>query len=202
MKTLKTLAACLAMALPLLHCAKKPKFEEARIDMLEKMQARKKKLNDKGVLAEVAIGESRSLQTAIDKAELEARARLARSVESKTSSLQKKFQEEVGNDYSDHFSQAVKSVSDQVLRGSTLAETPFEQNGEGVYRVFGLMVLDGDLYMKALAAQLEGDKALRDRWRASRAYKELNDEVAAFNEWKRNEAAPPAEDPRAARQGL
>jgi hypothetical protein len=205
MKTLKTLAACFAglvMSLPFVHCAKKPKFEEARIDLLEKMQARKKKLNDKGVLAEVAIGESRNLQTAINKAELEARAKLTRSVEAKTSSLQKKFQEEVGNDYSDHFSQAVKSVSDQVLRGSTLSETPFEQNGEGVYRVFGLMVLDGDLYMKALAAQLEGDKALRDRWRASRAYKELNDEIAAFNEWKRDEAAPPAETPRAAHQGL
>lgn len=205
MKTLKTLALCTLMALPVLNCAKKPMFEPAKSNLLEKMQAKKKKLNDKGVLAEVALGESKNLQTAINKAELEARAKITRSVESKTSSLQKKFAEEVGNDYSDHFSQAIKTISDQVISGSSLAETPFEQNGEGVYRVYGLMVLDNDLYAKVLGAQLEADKALRDRWRASRAYKELNDEIAAFQEWKKGEAMPPANadaGPQATQQGL
>lgn len=194
MRRLRTLAACLLMALPVIHCScsHQPKFEPAKNDILGKLQAKKKKLNDKGVLAEVAIADSRNLQTAINKAELEARAKLGRSIESKASSLQKKFQEEVGREYSDHFSQTVKSLSDQLLRGTTLVETPFEQDGEGNYRVYGLMVLDAETYGKALAGQLEADKALRDRWRASRAYKDLNEEIAAFQEWKRQEAAPPA----------
>lgn len=190
MRRLTTLAACL-LAMLAVNCARKPKFEPAKNDILGELQGRKKKLNDKGVLAEVAIAESRNLQTAINKAELEARAKLGRSIESKASSLQKKFQEEVGGEFSDHFSQTVKSLSDQVLQGATLVETPFEQDGQGNYRVYGLMVLDAETYGKALAGRLEADRAMRDRWRASRAYKELNDEIAAFQEWKRNEAAPP-----------
>ncbi len=190
MRKLKSIAAGLILPLALLNCSHKPKFQPAKDDLLGKMQDKKRKLNEKGILAEVALGESRNLQTAIDKAELEARAKLARSVESKTSSLQKKFEEEVGHEYSEHFSQAIKSVSDQILHGSTLVETPFEQDGEGNYRVYGLMILDSDLYAKALAQELESEKATRDRWRASRAYKELNEEVAAFQQWKDKEAAP------------
>ncbi len=186
-----TLVVSLLSALPLLNCSHKPKFQPVKNDIFGELQTKKKKLGEKGILAEVAIGESRNLQAGIDKTELETRAKLSRALESKTSSLQKKFQEEVGREFSDHFSQAAKTISDQMLRGSTLQETRFEQNSEGTYRVYGLMVLDSDLYMKAMAGELEADKANRDRWRASKAYKELNDEVAAFQEWKRQEAAPP-----------
>jgi hypothetical protein len=194
MTHLKTIAACLLAALPLLHCTSKPKFEPAKNDLYGELQSKKRKLNEKGVAAEVAIGESRTLQTGIAKAELEARAQLSRSLESKTSSLQKKFQEEVGREHSDHFSQAVKNISDQMLRGTSLQETRFEQNGEGTYRVYGLMVLDSDLYMKALAGELEADKATRDRFRASKAYKELNDELKAFQEWKAREGESHPQD--------
>jgi hypothetical protein len=188
MNRLKTLSACLVAALPLLHCSHKPKFETAKNDLYGELQNKKRKLNEKGVVAEVAIAESRSLQTGIDKAELEARAKLSRSLESKTSSLQKKFQEEVGREFSDHFSQTVKSISDRTLRGTSLADVRFEQDGEGNYRVYGLMVLDGDLYLKSLAGDADADKAMRDRFRASRAYKELNDEIRAYQEWKQEEA--------------
>lgn len=188
MRHLKAAAACL-LALPLLHCAGKAKFEPAKVDLFAELQGKQRKLNEKGVAAEVAIGESRDLQTGIDKAELQARARLTRSLEAKTSSLQKKFREEVGRQESEHFSEAVKSVSDQVLRGASMRETRFEKNGEGMYRVYALMVLDSDLYMKALAGELEADKATRDRFRASKAYKELNEEVRAFEAWKAEETA-------------
>lgn len=200
MRLPKLAAAALLLALPILNCSQKPKFEPARNDILAELQKKKRKLNEKGMIAEVALAESRHLQTGINKVELEARARLSRSLESRISSLQKRFQEEVGRETADHFSQTVKGLSDQLVRGTALAETPFEQDKEGNYRVYGLMILDADLYGKALSAQLEADKALRDRWRASRAYKELNEEVAAFQEWKLLESVPEAA-PKAA-QGM
>jgi hypothetical protein len=197
MQKLKTIAICLVATLPLFNCAHKPKFEKVKNDVFAELQAKKKKLNDKGVIAEVAIAESRSLQTGIDKVELEARGKLSRSLESKTSTLQKKFQEEVGREFSDHFSQVVKTISDQMLHGTSLQETRFEQNEEGVYRVYGLMTLDSDLYLKALTNEMDADKANRDRFRASKAYKELNDEVAAYQAWKQQEAAPQNHAPTA-----
>lgn len=198
MDRLKTLSLCLAAALPLLHCSQKPKFAAAGNDAYGELQIKKRKLNEKGVVAEVAIAESRALQTAIDKAELEARAGISRSLESKTSSLQKRFQEETGREFSDHFSQTVKSVSDRMLRGASLTDTRFERDGEGNYRVYVLMVLDSDLYLKSLSGEMDADKAMRDRFRASRAYKELNEEIRAFQEWKREEAGPRAAEPPAA----
>lgn len=192
MKYIKTITTLWLAALPLLNCSQKPKFESVKNNIYEELMAKKRKLGEKGVLAEVALSESKNQQTGINKVELEARARLSRTLESRTSSLQKKFQEEVGREFSDHFSQAVKNVSDQTLRGATLVETRFERNEEGVYRVYGLMILDSELYEKALAGALDADKADKDRWRASRAYKDLNDEVAAYREWKKQEAAPTA----------
>ncbi len=188
---IKHIAVILVVTLPLTHCSNKPKFDPVKNDRYGELQAKKQKLNEKGILAEVAIGESKNLQTGIDKTELEARAKLSRSMESKTSSLQKKFQEEVGKDISDHFSQVVKTISDEMMRGSTMQETSFEQNADGLYRVYGLMILDSQLYMKAMAGEMEADKANRDRWRASKAYKELNDEVTAFQQWKKQEATQP-----------
>jgi hypothetical protein len=193
MRPLKTLALCLVGTLPFIHCSNKPKFEQVKNDIFGELQKKKIKLAEKGILAEVAIGESRNLQTGIDKTELEARAKISRALESKTSSLQKKFQEEVGREFSDHFSQTAKTISDEMLRGTSLQETRFEQNGEGLYRVYGLMILDSDLYMKSLAGELEADKANRDRWRASKAYKELNDEVTAYQAWKKQESAGPGQ---------
>lgn len=191
MRRLMTLALGALVALPLLNCSQKPKFEPAKNDILGGLQAKKRKLNGKGVMAEVAIGESRKLQTAIHKAELEARAMLGRSLEAKTSSLQKRFEEEVGAEYLDHFSQAVKSVTDQVITGTTLQETPFEQDAEGNYRVYGLMVLDSEAYLKGLADAMAANQAMKARWRASKGYKELDDEIAAFRDWKRQKGAPP-----------
>jgi len=170
----------------------KPKFKAASNNHLEKLQKKKNKFNKKGILAEIAIGESTNLQVAINKAELEARAKLSRSVESKTSSLQKKFQEEVGNEFLDHFKQVAKTVTDRVMHGTSLVETPFEKNGDGVYRVYGLMVLDYELYAKALSGEISANNAMKTRWQASRAYQELEDEVKAYQQWKQEQNRPPA----------
>jgi hypothetical protein len=188
-----------ASALALVACSHKPKFESAKVDRYAELQAKQRKLGEKGVLAEVAIGESRDLQTGIDKAELAARAKLARSLESRVSSLARKFEEEAGSDLSSHFSLALKGVSDETLRGASLQDTRFEQDGEGKYRVYGLMVLDAAAFRKAMAAQIESDQALRDRWRASRAYKDLDAEIEAYREWKRQEEAPSEIQPSAGR---
>jgi len=190
MKPFRLITTGLIATLALINCSHKPKFTPAKNDFFSELQSKQKKLNEKGILAEVAIAESKNLQTGIDKVELESRAKLSRSVASKTSTLQKKFQEEVGNEFSDHFSQVAKTISDEMLRGTSLQETRFEQNGDGEYRVYGLIVMDSELYMKALAGELTANKASEDRFRASKAYKELNDEVAAYTEWKRKEALP------------
>ncbi len=187
-KKLQPVALLLVASMTLFHCSSKPKFDPVKNDIYGDMQNRKKKLADKKIISEIGIGESLKFQIGIDKAELDARAKLSRSLETKVTTLQKKFQEEVGGDLADHFSETVKSISDQIIRGTSISETHFEQNSEGNYRVYSLIILDADLYAKALAEQLSAQKALQDRFRATVAYRELNDEAKAFQEWKQKEA--------------
>lgn len=65
MTPLKTIAACLLATLPLFHCAGKPKFDPTQNDLYGELQSKKRKLNEMGVAAEVAIGESGNLQTGL-----------------------------------------------------------------------------------------------------------------------------------------
>ncbi|MBF0433125.1 MAG: LPP20 family lipoprotein [Fibrobacteria bacterium] len=164
-------------------CAGGVKGQKGGDDLLAKLNDAKNKLKDEGIIAEVATATSQDLQTAINKVELEARAMLTRSLETKSSSLQKSFKEEVGEEYLDHFSQVTKNVSSKVLRGTTLRDTPYRKN-DGKYEVFGLMVMDPKVFADAMAAEMAANEAMKTRWLASKAYKELDQEIKAFEQFK------------------
>ena len=178
------LVAALALVLSACGGSDKPmgnNYEEAYMNLM----AKKKQLNAQGVLAEVATFGSRDLQTGINKVELETRAMLTRSLESKTSSLQKSFREEAGEEFLEHFTTATKTVSSRILTGTTLSEVPFFKEDNGKYRVVGLMIMDPKVFAEALAAEAEANEAMKVRFHASKAYKNLNDEVAAYENFKK-----------------
>jgi len=72
---------------------------------------------------------SSEMQLALDKATMEARAEIARQVETKISELQKKFTEELGNkvdgDFKKQFSKATKAVVNTTLHGTRVKEQEF-----------------------------------------------------------------------------
>lgn len=78
-------------------CAAKIKGGLDDEDPYARLSAKKNRLMSDGILAEIAVAKSKDLQTGINKVELEARGKLTRAVEAKTSTLQKQFKEEVGN---------------------------------------------------------------------------------------------------------
>src|SRR6267378_4166914 len=77
---------------------------------------------------------STDVQLAIDKAANEARADVARQLEDKVNSLEKRFKEEVGTgenaQYLDMFTTANKQITSSVLIGSKLKEQKFFQDGD------------------------------------------------------------------------
>jgi len=168
----------------------KMKGTEKSDDPLGRMMVKKNKLAKTGVLSEVAIAESRDLQTGIDKVELETRGKLARSLESRTLSLQKQFKEEVGEDYVDHFSQATKNITSKIIKGSTLIETVYQEINEGEFRVFGIMAMDPKLFAEALSQEMAANEAMKNRWLASKAYEDLSAEAVAFEKWKKEQTYP------------
>ncbi|MFC1585679.1 hypothetical protein ACFL5V_09050, partial [Fibrobacterota bacterium] len=151
--------------------------------------AKKQELLKQGILAEFATAESQDLQTAINKVELETRGALTRALESKNSSLQKRFTEEVGDEYLEHFTQVTKNVASRVLQGTTLMESPYQEVKDTGYRAFGLMVMDPKVFAEALAAEMAANEAMKTRWLASKAYKELDEEAKAFDKFKAEQNA-------------
>ena len=166
-------------------------------DQLGRLTEKKNNFMKEGILAEVAVAKSKDLQTGINKVELEARAKLTRAVETKTSTMQKQFKEEVGNEFLDHFTQVSKSVASTVLTGTTVLETPYREK-KGMFEVYGIIVMDPKAFKEALAEQLAANQAMKTRWLASKGYADLEKEAAAFEKFKKDMATPAGEAPTAA----
>lgn len=137
-----------------------------------------------------ATAVSRDLQLAIDKATQNARLNLAQQIETQLSGYQKSFAEEVASDsasnYMNMFTQASKSVVDQTLVGSEAEETKFIKEGSN-YRSYILMKSPKGAALEELMNSLSKQQELYTRFRASQAFKEMNDEIEKLREYKKSQ---------------
>ena len=135
---------------------------------------------------------SKDMQLARDKAITGARAELSRQIEAKVDGLQKRFDEEVGVDENaellQQFTQAAKVVSSNVLNGSRVEESSILQEGE-MYRVYILASYPIGAANAALMEQIQNQKNMYTRFRSSETFKELEQEVEKYNEWKKTQQA-------------
>ncbi len=149
------------------------------------------KSDDRWIVAP-ATGESRDLQVALNKAELEGRTALASQLEVKLGGLQRRFVEETGLGADatalGEYEQTAKAVISQVLIGSHAREQQFTLDA-GTYRAWVLMELPVGEASKALLERLKQQEAIVTRIRASEAFKELNAEVEKYE--KRKDAGKP-----------
>ena len=149
------------------------------------------KSDDRWIIAP-ATGESRDLQVALNKAELEGRTALASQLEVKLGGLQRRFVEETGLGADatalGEYEQTAKAVISQVLIGSHTREQQFSM-GAGTYRAWVLMELPVGEASKALLERLKQQEAIVTRIRAAEAFKELNAEVEKYE--KRKDAGRP-----------
>ncbi|KAA3613750.1 MAG: hypothetical protein DWQ05_15850 [Calditrichaeota bacterium] len=134
---------------------------------------------------------SRDMQMAIDKASTGARAEIGRQAEVRISGLQKRFDEEVGvNDDAEllqMFTQASKTVVSTSLSGSRIAKKTVKKDGQ-FWRAYILIEYPIGAANQALMEQLKSNKRLYTRFRASETFKELEDEVKNFENWKKDQS--------------
>lgn len=138
----------------------------------------------------VASSTSRDLQLSVDKATTDARADLGRQVELKLSGLQKKFDEEVGVGENatllQQFTSATKTVVSTTLTGSKIIKKDVKRDGDN-FRAYVLVQYPIGASNEALLNQLKSKEELYTRFRSSQAFKELEDEVTKYEEWKDKE---------------
>jgi hypothetical protein len=166
--TLLALTVCIGFS----GCRSKPKIESDKT-MFDYMQEEAAKISDKGGMASVGLGESRNTQLAITKGKADARKNLAQQVQVKIENLEKAFIEEVG--------EASGSEMNELFSSATMQK--YETNDDGITTAYILMVLNPDL----IDASLKNNSAkhLYERFRASKAFEELDKEIKEFEESER-----------------
>ena len=169
----------------LVACAGTPQ-EKAANKMLE-MQKEKRELIDKGVVAGLGIGESASEQMAYDEADLNARTDAARMLESKVEALFRNYQEEVGNELTEHQETVRKNVISGIQSGVSVVKMDIETT-DGKYKVYAIAAMDAKLIQKAFEDELKARQANVERAKAMTGYKELEKEAKALDEYKAKQA--------------
>ena len=142
------------------------------------------KVLEAGGIAVVGIGESKSLEIALNKAKTRGRVELAQMLEIKIESLQKDFVEEVGlaeeAQILAQFSSTAQAITSQQIQGSVAKELKYEIL-EGTVTAYALMELDPKLIMN----QLEKEKELYTRFRSTKAFKNLDTEIKEYEAYKK-----------------
>ncbi len=129
---------------------------------------------------------STDMQMAINKAEQDCRAEIARQVESKVSALTKKFDEETGGKDAQlltSFTSASKTVASTSLSGAKTKQRDVKQDGN-MFRAYVLMEYN---VAQSMVSQLKKEEQLYTRFRATQTYKELEDEAQKVDDAKKNQ---------------
>lgn len=147
------------------------------------MQEQVWKIKEDGGLAALGIGKSRNTSTAIKKAKLDARKNLAQAVQVKIKNLEKAFVEEIGeagnSEINELFSSATKQVTSQELQGTVPKMQKYDTDENGITTAYILMVLDPEVIDESLRSN-KSVKHLYERFRASKAFEELDKEIKEF----------------------
>ena len=137
---------------------------------------------------------SQDMQLAQDKAATDGRAEIGRQTELKVQGLQKRFDEEVGLNADaqlmSQYTQATKTVVSTSLSGSRVKSQVLCKDGD-LYRSYVLIEYPIGAANEALMGQIKKNNEMYTRFRASQAFKDLDGEVQKYEEWKKEQQAPP-----------
>jgi len=131
-----------------------------------------------------ASSTSRDMDLAITKATTQARANIARNIEVKINSMQKKFEEEVGqgenSEFLSQFTQATKTVVSKELNGSQISQKKLVKDGSN-WRAYVLAKYPIGEAQKAFLKQISENNNLYTRFRSTEAFKELENDVNKYD---------------------
>ncbi len=149
---------------------------------------------DSNYVYAVNTATSQDMQLAYDKATTGARAELGRQVELKVSGLQKRFEEETGTGQDaqlmQQFTQATKTVVSTTMSGTRVKEKTHLKDGN-IYRAYVLAEYPLGAANAALLQAIKQNEQMYTRFRASQAYKDLDQEAKKYEDQKKEEAKQP-----------
>lgn len=145
---------------------------------------------DKDYIYASATDTSSNMQYAIDKASSLARDQIANAIGTRVMSMFKRFREEVGEGETPEFITMTTNVSKQVvsevISGTEIVKKEVSQKGN-VFRAYVLMRMPIGEANSALMARIKANQNLYTRYRASQAFRELNEDVEKYEKFKKEQ---------------
>lgn len=146
--------------------------------------------SDPNYIYETASATSKDMELAVDKAATDARAKVGRTIELKLETLQKKFDEEIGvgenSKLLQQYTQATKTVVTGELMGSKVIKKKICRDGNN-FRSYILCEYPIGAASQAFMNQISKQEELYTRFRSSEAFKELEEDVKKYEEFKKNQ---------------
>lgn len=182
MKLFPVIAVALAALLATSCSGSKKSLGEVDVDVPSWFAAPPKSDNH---LYGIANEKAQNMQTAIEKAKHTATVDIAGKFDVHVKGLTKRFTQDIGEGLTETETSLFESVSKNVinthLMGVQVKEQKIKQNQQGLFSVYMLMEMPLGDANKALMAQLKSQEALRIKLEASRAFKELDEEIEKSN---------------------
>jgi hypothetical protein len=145
---------------------------------------------DPNYMYAVATHASKDLQQALDDAKISGRADIASQLEVKVTGLFKRFREEVGLGEDAELlgmtTTVTKDVVSEVLRLAKVAKQEVTKEGN-LYKVYILMESSTGDMNAAVVDKVKAQKDMYTRFRASQGFKELEEEVEKYEQWKKEQ---------------
>lgn len=135
--------------------------------------------NIKNYMFGAGMGESPSYQLALDMAETRARADIGESIELEMRSMTEDFQEQVGGEMMQQFTQTTRTVVERTLVGTTTRSTEVRQTPNG-YRAYVLMEYPVGPAAAEFLQKIRSNDELYTRFRKSKAFDRMNDAVEEY----------------------
>ena len=137
-----------------------------------------------GAITAVGQGQSKREDIAREKSHTDARGKMSQAMESKVSTLNKSFQEEIGSnddtEINEAFTSVTKVVSKNILQGAFPEDERMVEK-DGLITIYTLMAIDPATFNKSFLDNMKSEPKLYERFRASQAYDDLQKEMDNFD---------------------
>lgn len=148
---------------------------------------------DPNYLYQPSSATSTSMQIAIDKATMSGRTGIAQQMELKIEGLQKRFTEETGTaedaQILEMFTSATKTIVSTTLNGSKVKSQEIRKAGN-VFTAYILVEYPIGAANEALMKAIKSNNQTYTRFRASESFKELDDQVKKYEDFKKTQQQP------------
>lgn len=150
---------------------------------------------DPNYLYAAATRTAKDLGMAVKFATQDARTEVARQLEVKVMGMMKSFQEQVGlgedAEFLSQMTDVSKSVVSESLKGSkAIKQKTYKEPAE--YRAYVLVELPIGMANAVLLQKIRDNQNLYTRFRASQAFKELEEEIEKYEQFKREQGGQAA----------